>query len=45
MSSILLTGPSAEALSLGEAKTFLRVEHGDDDQGHYSFDCRRADTH
>src|SRR5215510_7030770 len=32
MSSILLTGPSAEALSLGEAKTFLRVEHGDDDQ-------------
>jgi uncharacterized phiE125 gp8 family phage protein len=32
MSSILLTGPSAEALSLDEAKTFLCVEHGDDDQ-------------
>jgi len=32
MSSILLTGPSAEPLSLGEAKIFLRVEHSDDDQ-------------
>lgn len=32
MGSFLLTGPAAEPLSLGEAKTFLRVEHNADDQ-------------
>ena len=32
MTSILMTGPAVEPLTLGEAKTFLRVEHDDDDQ-------------
>jgi hypothetical protein len=31
MSSILLTGPAVEPLLLDEAKTFLHVEHNDDD--------------
>jgi uncharacterized phiE125 gp8 family phage protein len=31
MSAILLIPPSAEPWSVAEAKTFLRVEHGDDD--------------
>jgi len=31
MSSILLTGPAVEPLSLDDARSFLRVEHGDDD--------------
>lgn len=31
MSSILLSGPSIEPLTLDEAKAYLRVEHDDDD--------------
>ena len=31
MSSLLLTAPVVEPLSLDEAKAFLQVEHNDDD--------------
>lgn len=31
MTPILLTGPAVEPLSLDETKTFLRIEHNDDD--------------
>lgn len=31
MSSILLTGPTAEPITLADAKQFIRVEHDDDD--------------
>ena len=52
MPAILLTPPSAEPWSVTDAKTFLRVEHDDDDaviaaliaaaRGHVEALCRRA---
>jgi uncharacterized phiE125 gp8 family phage protein len=32
MTSILLTGPAIEPISLEETKTFLRIEHNDEDE-------------